>query len=231
MNRYFFVLCLFFLSVSIHAQTDCSVFFPFKKAVKMEYANYDKKGKLESTTENSIMEVRETAGDVTEAVVKTVVKDKRGREQYAGEYTVTCEGETLKVDVTTMLNPGMLKSFSGMEVSIDGDYLALPNQLEEGQELPDAVTKVSAGTNGISIINMEIEVKDRKVLGKTSVTTPAGTFDCFKLSHTTEVDMMITRSFSSVEYYAEGVGVVRSETINEDGEVVGYMELTRFVSP
>jgi hypothetical protein len=25
--------------------------------------------------------------------------------------------------------------------------------------------------------------------------------------------------------------VVRSETINEDGEVVGYMELTRFVSP
>jgi len=228
-----FVITFFslFMLVSSSAQSDCSVFFPFKKGAKMEYATYDKKGKLESTTENTILLLRDTPNGGVEAEVTTVVRNKRGKEQYTGEYTVNCEDGVLKVDVTSMLNPGMLESFSGMEVSIDGDFLTLPNELKSGQELPDATTSIAAGTNGINIINMDIEVKDRKVEDITSVTTPAGTYDCYKISQRTEVDMMINRTFSSVEYYAEGVGVVRSETLNDDGEVESYMELTKFEKP
>ena len=127
-----------------------------------------------------------------------------------------------------MLNPAMQQSFANMEVSIEGEDLTIPKKLTEGQELPDASTNIKAGTGGINIVNMTVNITDRRVLGKESVTTPAGTFDCYKVTQTTDVKMMLGKEFSSIEYYAEGIGVVRSETYDKKGNLDGYMELTSF---
>ncbi|MCG8330191.1 MAG: hypothetical protein MI974_21005 [Chitinophagales bacterium] len=226
-----FSLLFVFVTLSGNAQSDCSVFFPFRKGAVMEYTSYDRKGKVENITENKVISVMKSSDGSVEAELATIVRNKKGKEEFSGAYEVSCQDGILQIDVTSMLNPGMLQSFQGMEISIDGDYVTLPNELEEGSVLTEATTKISAGTNGISIINMTINIKDRKVDGIERVTTPAGTFDCYKLLQTTEVNMMITKSFDSIEYYAEGVGIVRSETLDDDGEVIAYMELTAFEKP
>ena len=217
----------FFQWIALHAQSDCSMFYPFKEGVKLEYTYYDKKGKLESKSQSVIKTVKALPNGV-EAVITNTIFDKKDKEQFAGEYLIRCEGGVVKMDASTMLNPAMQQSFSNMEVSIEGEDLTIPKKLTEGQELPDASTNIKAGTGGINIVNMTVNITDRRVLGKESVTTPAGTFDCYKVTQTTDVKMMLGKEFSSIEYYAEGIGVVRSETYDKKGNLDGYMELTSF---
>ena len=215
----------FFPWIALHAQSDCSMFYPFKEGVKLEYTYYDKKGKLESKSQSVIKTIKALPNSIKTIITNTIF-DKKDKEQFAGEYLIRCEGGVVKMDASTMLNPAMQQSFANMEVSIEGEDLTIPKKLTEGQELPDASTNIKAGTGGINIVNMTVNITDRRVLGKESVTTPAGTFDCYKVTQTTDVKMMLGKEFSSIEYYAEGIGVVRSETYDKKGNLDGYMELT-----
>ncbi len=223
-----FVLLIALLTVgTTYSQFDCTAFYPFEEGATMEYANYNHKDKLEGTQTTTVKSVKEVDGAV-EAVVYSSIRDKKEKEQFTGEYTIRCENGTLKMDVSSMLNPAMQQSFSGMEMTIEGDALQLPNELKVGMELPDATTTIKAGTGSINIVNMTVNITDRKVEGKETITTEAGTFECFKVRQTTNVKMMISKSFDSVEYYAENVGVVRSETYDKKGNLESYMVLTKF---
>ncbi|MCB0568231.1 MAG: hypothetical protein KDC66_00630 [Phaeodactylibacter sp.] len=220
------VIIAFLISAVAYAQ-DCSIFYPFKEGVSMEYTNYNKKGKVESSTANTITVV-ETSANGAVATITSIIRDDKGKEQFTGDYTVRCEDGVIIMDASNMISPAMQQSISGMEVSMEGKGLTLPNKLQAGQELPDASTTIKAGSNGITIINMTVNVTNRKVLGREEVTTPAGTFNCYKITQDTDVKLMVAKTITSVDYYAEGVGVVRSETYDKKGNLEGYMELTKF---
>lgn len=224
--RILFVLLPLSFALNGIAQ-DCSTFFPFKKGAYMEYTTFDKKGKVESITENTVQVIEENE-DQIRAELSTVLKDKKGKESYAGTYEVFCEDGKLLMDVNSMFNPAMQQSFSGYEVTIEGDALTFPNDIEVGQELPDAASKITTAASGINIASMNIEITDRKVEDKVTITTDAGTYECYKIRQTSSIKMMISRAYSTVEYFAEGVGVVRSETYDQRGKLQSYMELTAF---
>ena len=222
-----FFLLLFLGSAALRAQPGCSLFFPFKEGAKLEYAYFDKQGRLESRAQSVVKALKPLPNGVAAMVVNTVF-DKRDKEQFSGEYLVRCKNGVISIDVSSMLNPAMQQSFSNMEVTIKGEELTIPGAFEKGQELPDASTHIMAGADGVTIVDMMVNISDRKVVGKDTISTPAGVFDCYKLTQTTNVKMMLDKAFQSVEYYAEGVGLVRSETYGDNGEVEGYMELTAF---
>lgn len=220
-----FYFLLFFWGAALQAQPDCSLFYPFKEGVTLEYSYFDKKDKLESKTQSILKSVKAASKGV-EAVVANTVFDKKDTEQFSSEYRVRCEGGVVKMDARSLLNPAMQQSFSNMDVTIEGEDLTIPKELKAGQKLPGASTHIKAGANGVNIVNMTVNITDRKVVGQETITTPAGTFECYKLTQTTEVKMMLGKTFSSVEYYAEGVGIVRSETYDNNGNLDGYMVLT-----
>jgi hypothetical protein len=213
-------------SFGAYAQ-DCSAFYPFREGAKMEYTNYDKKGKVESTTQNTVKVIKETASGLV-AEVSTLIQDKKEKEVYSGTLEVRCEDGKLTFDLNSMIDPAIYESLSSMEIQLEGDALQMPNSLSVGQELPDASMKITAGTGGMTIMTTNIKIVNRKVEGKETITTSAGTFECYKLSQTTEVKMMISRSFDSVEYFAEGVGMVRTENYDKKGKLESYTELTAF---
>ena len=108
------------------------------------------------------------------------------------------------------------------------DQLEIPAELKVGQQLDDGNMEITA-KNGPMPINFTFEMTDRKVEGKQSVETPAGTFDCFKVSQKTKSKMMISSSkFRTVQYIAEKYGPVKSETYKSNGNLMGYSLLTRF---
>ena len=220
-------LLAFFLTVAVQAQQDCSIFYPFKEGVTLEYTNYNKKGKVEGSTTSTVTTV-EASGDAALAKISTVIRDEKGKEQFSGAYDVRCDNGTIIMDASNMVNPAMQQSLANMEVSIEGTELALPSTLTVGQELPDASTTIKAGSNGVTIINMTVNVTNRKVLSREELTTPAGTFNCYKITQDTDVKMMIAKTMTSIDYYAEGVGMVRSETYDKKGNLEGYTELTKF---
>ena len=94
-----------------------------------------------------------------------------------------------------------------------------------GQTLKDANLKITLNMSGIKM-NMTLDMLNRTVDAKESVTTASGTFDCFQLSYNTEMKMGMKMKFKIKEWIAEGVGVVKSETYNKKGKSMGYSELT-----
>jgi hypothetical protein len=221
-----FLLLPILITYSSFAQ-ECSTFFPFKEGAYMEYTAFSKKGKVESITENRVQVIEEKDNQIR-AELSTVLKDKKGKESYSGTFEVFCEDGKLLMDINSMFNPAMQQSFSGYEVTIEGDALSFPADIEVGQELPDASSKITTAAGGINIASMTMDITDRKVEDKTTISTDAGTYECFKIRQTSSIKMMISRSYSTVEYFAEGIGVVRSETYDQRGTLQGYMELTAF---
>jgi hypothetical protein len=84
---------------------------------------------------------------------------------------------------------------------------------------------ISAGP--LSNIRMNVEITDRKVLGKETMQTSAGSFPCLILSQRVKSKiMMFNVEATSKEWYAEGVGMVRSESYDKKGKLTSYSVLT-----
>jgi hypothetical protein len=79
-------------------------------------------------------------------------------------------------------------------------------------------------------IKTQLIITSRSIVGKETVKVPAGTFDCYKIKTSFEWSArgLVNKGLgSTIEYYAPGTGVIKTEQINQEGPVNAYMELTR----
>ncbi|SFD13652.1 TapB family protein [Algibacter pectinivorans] len=213
---------LFFISVSSYSQTACKAYYPFEEGVTFEITNYNKKGKKEGVVN---YEVTNIIGNT--ATIKTIIYDAKGKEVTTTSYDIMCDGNTVSIDFKSMINPDMLKQYKDMEMEVTGTNIELPNDLQVGQSLKDANMNMAINMGGINM-NIGVNIVNRKVGQKESITTPAGTFNCFALSYDNEIKMAMKMTFKIKEWIAEGVGVVKSESYNKNGKLMGYSELTSF---
>ncbi len=84
-------------------------------------------------------------------------------------------------------------------------------------------------------MNMDMALTERIVETKETLTTKAGSFDCYKVSQNTAVTMDMmgmkrTTETSSASWFAKGVGMVRTENYDKKGNLMGYSLLTAFQS-
>jgi len=75
-------------------------------------------------------------------------------------------------------------------------------------------------------MTMVVKIYDRKVEAIEDMTTPAGTFSCYKMTSTIETKTMFTVIVKSTDWMAKKVGSVRSETFDKNGNLTGYSVLT-----
>ncbi len=214
------LICLLFISFSSMGQNTCSTYYPFEEGAKFEITSFSKKGKKESVVNYEITTIKDNV-----ATIKTKISNAKGKEITTTEYNVTCNGHNVSIDFKSLMNPDLFKQYKDMEMEMSGTNIEFPNNLEVGQTLKDANLKMTMNMSGIKM-NMSIDMLNRKVDAKESVTTAAGTFDCFALSYNTEMKMGMKINYKIKEWIAEGVGVVKSETYNKKGKSMGYSELT-----
>jgi len=153
--------------------------------------------------------------------------------QHEGEYKIICDGNTLIIDIQSMLDQATLKSMEGMEVSMSNiENINVPGNMRVGDKLPDAHMDMKVSMGNVTVTDMKLVTRNRIVEARESITTPAGTFDCFKITYETAIDtrvMGINRKSLSkgVEYYAPGVGNVRSEYYDDRGRLQSYTVLSK----
>lgn len=221
------ILMVLFLLNDVVAQ-DCTSFMPLTEGYVWEVTNYNKKGKEEGVTVNTI-ESSSVDGEEVTATVNMVTKS--GKDEYSTSYTMTCSPETFKMSMNLFLPDEQMKqmeSMESMEVELDMEDMEFPNKLEVGMDLKDATMTMVAKANGIQVMSTETTIKDRKVVSMVTITTPAGTFECYKIEQTSAMKMsFMNKEFKSISYVAEGVGVVRSESLDKKGEIASYSEITR----
>jgi hypothetical protein len=113
-------------------------------------------------------------------------------------------------------------------MEITGTDIELPNELSVGQALSDANVAMKIDMGGMSM-NMKVDMINRKVEKQESVTTPAGTFNCYVIYTDNESKMMmVNQSFPSRLWLAEGVGMVKQESYKKNGDLMSRTELTSF---
>jgi hypothetical protein len=217
MKNLFLLVCAFLLVSKANAQDNIceSGYMPYEEGISFELTSYDKKGK-ESSVAKHIVTSLENAGDGFKANIDMEISDPKGKNLSKGSYAMECKDGVILVDMTSMLDPRTLESFASMEMEMSGDALQIPNSLEPGQTLPDG-----------TMMTMTLSVTNRQVGDAETVTTPAGTFDCIKISQETELKSIVRKKFNSTTWYAKGIGMVKTENYDSKGNVESSTVLTK----
>ncbi len=225
----FILLCLLFpfTFLSATAQSVCSKYYPLVEGATMQYTIYNKNNKEDGSVTYKVVGVNES-GDTVSANMEMTITDKKGNAMKS-EYGLICENDVVSIDFKSLMNEQMLSQFGEMEVDMEGTNLIWPNTLNEGQELPDANIYVTVKMGGAMNMNMNVETFNRKVERKETITTPAGTFDCFVIYSETKTKMMLAnQTFPSRMWLAEDVGMVKQVSYNKSGKPINTALLTQY---
>jgi hypothetical protein len=81
----------------------------------------------------------------------------------------------------------------------------------------------------VSLIGMTVIGEERRVVGRESIQTEAGLFDCFVVEETLKIKAMMVRDVEKIRsWYAYGVGMVKEMTYDKNGKLISTMILNEF---
>lgn len=206
---------------------DCDAYFPMKEGAYLETRSYDVKDKLQGISRMTVLQ-KQTAGPRISVTVDVRSLDDKEKEVMTTTMEVYCENGVFYIDMKKFLDQQTMESFKDMEVAMESENMEFPSNLSPGQILKDARITVSASSGGMKLFSMNVWITNRKVEAIEDITTPAGTFSCYRISSDVETKMMMKISVKSVEWYARNVGTVRSESYNNKGKLTGYTLLTDY---
>lgn len=225
-----FLCCLAFAATTIYsAEAQSCIGVTLKEGSGYEMANYDGKGKLQGTSVYKVKKVSEAEGfTVFEMDFQSL--DAKGRSEMASTYTLKCNGDQLLIDAKSLLGAKQQKSFGDAEMKFTAKDLAFPMKYKVGETLPDGSLH-GTGTSGPMTIAMDINIGDRKIVSQDKITTPAGSFDSYKVTSLMNISsktfINVSFDFTVVSYRAPGVlWDVKSETYQK-GKLVATTELTK----
>ena len=219
------VLVMFLTDILALAQ-ECD-YYPVKKGAVMAYQSLDDKGKLTGTSRITILDVLKGGSSVVYNVKAEYFSDKN-KPMDTREYDMKCENGEFSIDMKSMIDPKSMEGFKDMEITFSGTDMTFPSSLSTGQVLPDAEIIIGASSGGFTIMNMTLKVSNRKVLGIESVTVPAGTFGCHKITYDVETKMGIKITSTAAQWLNKGAGSVKTETYDKKGKLIGSTILSEF---
>lgn len=196
---------------------NCKNYLLLQNNKKLEVTIYNKKGKENGKQVWNISDVK-SQGNATTATVKSEFFNKNGKSLNQAVNQIKCTGGMLQMNMKMMLNEDQVKSWGEKaEVKATGEFLDYPATLHEGDHLPDGNLKMDIKTEQGMNVSVELEVTNRLVNGKESVTSPAGTWECFKIASNQKIISRIAGigipiKMDVTEWFAPGVGVIKTES-------------------
>jgi hypothetical protein len=207
---------------------DCSSLLWFKKGTVLKY---DIKGTNTSQTTTTITDVRNEGGALIGDYTTELDNGRKVNSSYR------CEGSRIYVDMKSMLNDIMSASQNDLEMEIDDSYLTFPWDMKEGDDLDESVFTLRGKRNGKEFMVMKKIIQDRHVGGSEKVTTPAGTFDCLKITEKWSMSStimgreMMKTDEKTTQWFSPKAGLVKTETYDKDGKLQLTTELTLLKQP
>ena len=191
-------------------------FFPNKEGVILTYANMDKNGKPTDYVRYTITKVASTDAQNFEVTYDTEALDKKQEVLFKMPVEIHVKNGTVHFDPSSSMG----KMMEG--VTVTGEGTVVPANLEEGMMLDDSSVTVKMG----SLTVVFSKITETKVVAKEELTTPAGTFECYKVQSKVNGKAMGFRSENTVyTWYARNIGTVRTETYDKKNKLVSSGEL------
>lgn len=221
MNKLFTLFAVVLISGAVAAQK-CTLYFPSEVGSVLEYTYYSKPGKVQSSAKQTIIG-KDDSGGKLKLDISSESFDEKGKYVFKFDYSVWCDGSTFYVDMKSMMGTMNLKDMG--DFKIETKDMQFPANPVPGQQLSDA--SITLATEGPVPMGISTNLTNRKVEAFEKMTTPAGSFDCVKITCDAFSKVTIIKTESHiVEWYAPNVGLVRSETYDKRGKLTGINELT-----
>ena len=214
-----------FFTNNLTAQ-DCEFYFPTEKGTIVETTYFDKKDKETSKLYQKVLDYSSSNG-VTEVKIENRVETDDMDSAFFQEYSVRCENGEFYINMDSYLSQEALSPYQSMEMDIQTEEMTIPSNLSKGQTLKEGSVSVKISNSGIKIMTMTVHVTNRKVEGFEKIITPAGTFDCVKISYDMEMKMIFKVKASGIQWFSKGVGVVKSENYNKKGKLESTQMITK----
>jgi hypothetical protein len=220
-------LTLFFAgllcSLAICAQ-DCPGYYFLQNNKTIEMAVLNKKGEQSAKQVYTVTNV-DNSGGTTTADLATEMFDKKGKTIAKSTAKIKCTGGIMMVDMKMSMPAQPGGPSANADVKADDIYIEYPGSMNVGDALKDAKMHLDMESNGGMKQTFDMEVFDRKVEGREPVTTPAGTWDCFKISYKAKMRMKtmgigVPINVEGTEWFAPGFGVVKTESKQGGTEIV-----------
>ena len=210
-------------SVETYAQ-DCNGYYFLQNNKTIEMAILNKKGEQSAKQIYTVSNV-ENSGNSSTADLQTEMIDKKGKTITKSKAKIKCDGGVMMVDMKMNL-PQQQGMPAGNEVDAKADdiYMEYPKSMNVGDNLKNATMHMDIDNNGMKQ-SVDMEVFDRKVEGKEKITTPAGSWDCYKISYKSKMRIKtmgigVPMNIEGIEYFAPGFGVVKTESKHGGTEIV-----------
>lgn len=215
MRKYLALIPLFVL-VAFTTAT-CPFYFNMNVGDQIEMQSFDEKNKLTSISKQSVTE--KSANKIS---FKSVTYSPKEKEKGSITYDVLCENGNVKVDMKSFLDAEMMKSYDPSTINVDASHLDFPSTLTVGQTLSDGYVTVKT-VGAMAMIVIDTKISNRKVASKEDVTTPAGTFNCYKITYDVNSKIGFVKvSGSGAEWYSMDKGMIKSESYDKKGVMSGY---------
>ncbi|MEO9532708.1 MAG: hypothetical protein ABJG68_16935 [Crocinitomicaceae bacterium] len=212
------------------ATDGCEPYFPLEKGITWEYQELDKKGEVSGYTKTTVENVSpEGAGIKYDLKAITDGPKKKEKNHHETELSYVCEDGVLKIDLESLIPQETRESMESMEITMTQSEIMIPKTLNAGDKLNDGNVHMTASTNGIKVMDMTVNITDRKVEKIEEVTTPAGTYSCALITYKTSTKMgFVNATNTSKDWYSSKVGIVKSETYDKNGKLSGSRILTGY---
>lgn len=174
------------------------------------------KGKESGRMIYVVSDSKKNSSSIT-ATINSEFVDAKGKSITKSTNNVKCENGVMQMDMKTFIPPAQLEQMKTGEGKANDVYLEYPANMNVGDQLRDGQFNMDyESTSGLKS-SIEISITERKVEGKETITTSAGTWECYKISANNKIVSKIAGigipiKMDVIEWFAPGFGVVKTES-------------------
>lgn len=206
----------------------CSSIVFFKEGTMTTMTSYNDDGKITGSTKTTYSKVSKAISGAT-VTANQENYDKKGKLSNKSEFSIRCNKGILYFDMKMMMPQQQAEAYKDFEMTVEGADKEIPSDFVIGSSLKDADIKFTFKSKDgaeMPMMKMNIKITNRKIEAKESVTCPAGTFECYKISEDVEMKSIFTVRAKSINWFSQEVGNVKVESYKENGKFVSKSELT-----
>lgn len=209
-------------SVINYAQ-DCLGYYFLQNNKTIEMAIYNKKGDQVAKNVYTVTNVSSSGSSAT-ADLASEMFDKKGKSIAKSDAKIKCSDGIMMIDMKMSMPTQPNSPTADANVKADNIFIEYPFNMQVGDALKDASMHLDMDNNGMKQ-SIDMEVLERKVEAKEKITTPAGSWDCFRISYKSKMKIKtmgisMPMNIEGSEWFAAGFGVVKTQSKDGGTEIV-----------
>jgi hypothetical protein len=229
MKKIFYLILTLLFTVDYSDAQECAVYIPNVIGTELHYEVKNQQGRIWDIYTQKLLSIKDKGEETIYSMLQTSISPKSGKIFSQDTITFCFKGNRFYIDMEQYMSTSLAKLIKNEEGKITIDDLNYPANLSPGQELKGgSITAFFEGA--IMNFNFIINIINRKVEAKENMTTPAGSFMCYKLSEDIqEKDPLNDYTKHNVMWISKGIGTIRIESYKEDGTLSEITQLVKVV--